>query len=492
MTGLSSAYDSVVDDAKRDVLSTVLAADVRRVTNRFVAVCESQPRWRDFTRHRLADAITEIVVAFDVYRSYVTEEGEVDSEDEAVIRRALARVESRRPDLGSDLVGFFRAVLLGDLPGAEATEARMQLQQLTVPAAAKGVEDTAFYRYLRFAALNEVGGAPDRFGSTGVGEFHEWAREVQQRWPRTMLALSTHDTKRSEDVRARLYVLSEMPDEWGALVRGWMARHERHRLGRDRPDRNAEYLLYQTLVGTAPVSRKRVLAYMTKACREAKVHTSWLDPHPEYEASLAAFVDALYDDRVFLDELGAFVDSLKEFGRVTSLAQKLLQLTAPGVPDVYQGTELWDLSLVDPDNRRPVDHARRRALLDRLDGFDWAGLGTRDDEGLRKLWLHRQALAVRAARPEAFGVRGSYRPLDVRGVASHHVVAFMRGDEVITLVPRLVVGLARRGGFRETRVELPPGRWIDELSGRVHRGGSVELRALLSPAPVALLVKEVG
>lgn len=490
LTGEPVDYDAVVERAKRDVLTRVLAADVRRVTHRFIAVCEAHPHWRDFTRPLLAEAITEVVVAFDVYRSYVAEDGALEEVDLAVITRAVARARSRRPDLDADLFSFVASVLLGEIKGPVAREARMQLQQLTGPATAKGIEDTTFYRYLRFVALNEVGGAPDRFGLAQLGEFHEWAGSIQQHWPRTMLALSTHDTKRSEDVRARLYVLSEMPERWAATLREWTRRHESYRRGPARPDRNTEYLLYQTLVGAAPLSRERALAYMEKASREAKVHTSWTDPDPEYDEALRAFVESLYDDARFGAELEALVGDLVEPGRITSLAQKLVQLTAPGVPDVYQGSELWDLSLVDPDNRRPVDYALRRRLLDELPGLDTADIASRNEAGLPKLWVIRQALALRRAQPAAYGPGGRYRPLYATGSAADHVVAFVRGEEAITVVPRLVFGLSERGGFQETRIELPPGRWRDVLSGRSHPGGEVGMDTLLESFPVALLAKE--
>jgi len=494
LTGEPAAYDAVVDRAKRDVLAALLASDVRRVADRFVAVCESHPNWRDFTRARLTDAITETVVAFDVYRSYAVEDGEPDEADAGVIARATDRAKRRRPDLEVDLFELVRAVLLGELEGPEAGEARVQLQQLTVSATAKGVEDTAFYRYLRFAALNEVGGAPDRFGDADVSGFHDWASGIQTRWPRTMLSLSTHDSKRSEDVRARLHALSEMPEQWTTLVRRWMARHERHRRAEDRPDRNMEYLLYQMLVGAAPISRERAVAYMEKASREAKVHTSWRDPDPDYDAALRRFVEALYDDEPFLTELAALVRDLEGPGRVTSLAQKLVQLTAPGVPDLYQGTELWNLRLVDPDNRVPIDFERRRRMLAELRGIDVAKLSAleEDDQGWSKLWLVHRALGLRQRRPAAFGPDGAYRPLYATGTAADHVIAFVRRDEIITIVPRLAVGLAKRGGFRDTRLELPAGRWLDVLCDRTYASGPAEVGELLSAFPVALLAREEG
>jgi (1->4)-alpha-D-glucan 1-alpha-D-glucosylmutase len=302
-----------------------------------------------------------------------------------------------------------------------------------------------------------------------------------------MLATSTHDTKRGEDVRARLTLLSEIPERWAETVERWAGLNEPHRRG-DWPDRNAEYLLYQTLVGAWPIATERVVAYMQKAAREAKVHTSWTDPRATYEDALQGFiVDALADPR-FVDALDRFVTPLVEPGRITSLAQTLVKLTAPGVPDLYQGTELWSLTLVDPDNRAPVDYALRRRLLDELEDTTPEDVWRRIDEGLPKLWVIRQALALRRRRPEPFGARGDYRPLEARGARGKHAVAFMRGEAAITIVPRLVLGLA--GEWGDTAIELPTGRWRNELTGDIVDGGLTRLADVLRRFAVALLAKD--
>jgi len=307
-----------------------------------------------------------------------------------------------------------------------------------------------------------------------------------------MLGLSSHDSKRSEDVRARLYALSEIPEPWAAFVARWTRRNASHRRAGPWPDAATEYLIYQTLVGAWPLSLERALAYFEKAVREARIRTSWTDPDPAYEEALARFVGALYEDEFFRAELGALVSRVQQPGRVNSLAQKLLQLTAPGVPDLYQGSELWDLSLVDPDNRRPVDFELRRRLLRELEGLDAEAVWARADEGLPKLWVVSKALRVRAQRPAAFGPKGEYEPLFAEGEASEHVVAYCRGGEVLAIVPRRVIGLEAAGGFRGTRLELPAGRWSDALSGAVHRSGSVRLDALLARFPLALLIRDEG
>jgi (1->4)-alpha-D-glucan 1-alpha-D-glucosylmutase len=254
------------------------------------------------------------------------------------------------------------------------------------------------------------------------------------------------------------------------------------------PDRNAEYLLYQTLVGAWPIEVERVVAYIEKACREAKVHTSWTDPDPRYEEGMRAFVEHILADAAFVADLEAFVAPLVEPGRITSLAQTLIKLTAPGVPDLYQGTELWDLSLVDPDNRRPVDYELRRRLLAELEGATPEAIWARIDEGWPKLWVTRQALHLRRRRPQVFAPDGEYQPLQARGLRAGHVVAFARGGQVITVVPRLVLQLGREWG--DTVLELPAGLWCNMLTGDEVNGGSVPVGELLARFPVGLLSQE--
>jgi len=306
-----------------------------------------------------------------------------------------------------------------------------------------------------------------------------------------MAATSTHDTKRSEDVRARLAVLSEIPEVWREAVDLWAAINEPRR-HHGMLDRNTEYLLYQTLVGAWPISTERAVAYMEKAVREAKAHTSWIAPEPAYESAVRDFVTESLRDPEFVAVLEEFLPPVVAAGRVNSLAMKLLCLTAAGVPDIYQGSELWDLSLVDPDNRRPVDYSLRCRLLNELDWAEqqsaevaWA----RRDEGLPKLLVVNRTLQLRAERPELF-VGGSYDPLPVDGAHAEHALAFCRGGGAVTVVPRLVVGLG--GDWADTRVELPPGEWTDRFTGRRHQGGEVPLVRLLRGFPVALLARVAG
>jgi (1->4)-alpha-D-glucan 1-alpha-D-glucosylmutase len=374
--------------------------------------------------------------------------------------------------------------LLLQIEGGTQTEFALRFQQTTGPVMAKGVEDTVFYVYNRFVALNEVGGDPGKFGLP-LDEFHSEMETAQSEWPLGMLATSTHDTKRSEDVRARLALLSEIPTRWRDAVDRWREMNERHRTD-GRPDRNIEYLLYQTLVGAWPLEVERAWSYIEKAAKEAKMHTSWTDPNVAYEKALRDFVTRVMADADFVEDLAAFSQPLVKPGSVNSIAQQLVKLTAPGVPDVYQGTEVWDLSLVDPDNRRPVDYSERDLLLRELEGSDPASALSLGDRGGPKMLVTQRALALRARRPNAFGRSSSYRPLLAQGAKADHVVAFARNEEAIAVVPRLILGL--QGDWGDTALTLPDGRWIDELSGETFEG-PVALSELLSQLPVALLAR---
>ncbi|HYO12129.1 MAG TPA: malto-oligosyltrehalose synthase [Thermoanaerobaculia bacterium] len=485
LTGETTGWEEMVREKKLLVLNELLASDVNRLAEVFLQVCERHRRHRDYTRFELRQAVREVVACFPVYRTYVrAEAGEVSEQDVHHVEEAMEKAKALRPDLAPDLFDFFRDLLLLRVRGEVESELVMRFQQLTGPAMAKGVEDTSFYNYNRLTSLNEVGGSPGCFGIS-VEDFHRDNAEAQARWPAAMLATSTHDTKRSEDVRVRLSLLSEIPERWGEAVRRWMSHNERHRSGGS-PDRNAEYLLYQTLVGAWPISAERAVAYMEKAAREAKVHTSWTRQDPAYEAALKGFVEGVLADRDFVADLEGFVTPLIEPGRLSSLSQVLLKLAAPGVPDTYQGTELWDLSLVDPDNRRPVDYDLRRRLVRELEaGMTPEQILARMDEGLPKLWVIRQALHLRRRHPELFGPESDYRPLQAWGEKAAHVVAFGRGEGFIAVAPRLVIGLG--GDWGDTVLPLPEGRWHNELTGEEIEGGERCLPGLLARFPVALL-----
>jgi (1->4)-alpha-D-glucan 1-alpha-D-glucosylmutase len=491
----SAEYEQAVRDGKRLVLRRVLAADLNRLVEVWSRVCEEHRRFRDFTRPELRGALEAVAVHFPVYRTYVRPGHPVAPADVDHVRRAVTLARAERTDLDGELFDLLEAVLLLEVDGAPAAELAVRFQQFSSPVMAKGVEDTAFYRYHRLVSLNEVGGDPGCFG-VELDAFHEHNRFVAENWPATMVATSTHDTKRSEDVRARLALLAEIPDEWAEAVGRWAGSNERHRrddpecrLADHRlPDRGTEYLLYQTLVGAHPVSADRILAYLEKATREAKRFTSWTDPDPAYDEAVASFASAVLADGAFLADLERFVAPLVGPGRVNGLTQSLLKLTMPGVPDVFQGAERWVLSLVDPDNRRAVDFSASARLLDEVDQPPEALLA-RADEGLPKLAVHQRALQLRRRRPECFlpGPGSAYRPLPVSGPRADHVVAYGRGEGVAVVASRFPLRLAAAGGWSDTTVEIGPGRWRDEITGDEILGGTHPVQRLLARFPVALL-----
>jgi (1->4)-alpha-D-glucan 1-alpha-D-glucosylmutase len=485
-TGTQQPFEALVHECKRLVLTTILQSEISRLTSLFEEICERHRRHRDYSRQELQSALCQTTIHFPVYRSYVSAtDNRVSEEDEHHINAAIEGAAMVLTDLDPELFLFLKELLLLRTSGVLEAELAMRFQQLTGPAMAKGVEDTAFYRYHRLIFLNEVGGDPGRF-NVNLREFHRTCVRAQKEHPLGLLASTTHDTKRSEDVRARLALLSEIPDPWANAVRRWASNNAGLRTG-EVPDPNTEYLLYQTLVGAWPIDLERICAYMEKAVKEAKVHTSWTAPNNGYERGLADFIAAVLADRTFCADLENFVADLIAPGRINSLAQTLIKLTAPGVPDIYQGTELWDLSLVDPDNRRPVDFALRRSLLQALPKLGPEEIMAGMDKGLPKLWIIRQTLHLRRTHPELFGPRAGYCPLYAAGRKADHLVAFVRGEAVISLAPRLVMGL--NNDWDDTIVALPSGKWHNVLTGDNADGGAVRLQELLGRFPVGLLMK---
>ncbi|MHB1526127.1 MAG: malto-oligosyltrehalose synthase [Candidatus Dormibacteria bacterium] len=485
-TGEQDDFATVRQRAKLEVLSEVFGSELGRLTSLLGRICAKDRRARDYNRSELQEALLELAASFPVYRTYVeANSAVVDADSAARIAQAVEAARERRPDLEPGLLALLQDLLLGSAPNRPERELLLRLQQLTGPVMAKGVEDTAFYRYHRLISLNEVGDDPGQFGVSPEA-FHRAMEWRQRHWPMSLNATSTHDTKRSEDVRVRIHLLSEIPELWGTTARRWASRNRRHRRG-GMPSRNDEYYLYQTLVGAWPISWDRLSAVLVKSAREAKRHTSWQSPEPGYEQALLTFADACLGDPVFGADLEGFVAGLVEPGRVNSLAQTLIKLTAPGVPDIYQGTELWDHSLVDPDNRRTVDYGVRQRLLAELEGSSPAAIMARSDTGLPKLWVTRTALQVRARAAGAFGPQGSYRAIRAVGPRAEHVLAFARSEQVVTVVPRL--GLRLGGRWEGTTLPLPPGRWRSELDGRSFEETAVAVADLLSLFPVALLTK---
>jgi len=487
-TGESQPFSDVMRACKQEVMVSDLAPDFERLTSLLVDLCDRHRRQRDRTRRELQEAIREIASALTVYRTYVRP-GSAAKTDRRRVALATEDAARRHPEIDAELLAFMGELLLMEHEGQGEREFAARFQQFTPAVMAKGVEDTAFYRYNRMVSLNEVGGDPAGFGRPVEG-FHEYCSRIATDWPATMLTLSTHDTKRSADVRARLDLLSELPVAWGEAVRHWADHNERYR-SQGYPDRNIEYLMYQTLVGAWPIDVARLTEFLKKAAREGKAHTSWFNPVAVYEDALTQFASSVMADAQFLGDLETFIgrNQLVPLGRITSLAQTALLLTCPGVPDLYQGTEVWDLSLVDPDNRRQIDYEHRQRLLAELRDADPARVLARADDGAPKLWLISRLLEQRRRRPELFE-SSTYTPLAALGAKAQHVVSFAR-DRLLVIVPRLLVGLG--GDWGDTTIELPPGRWKNLLTGDESQGGSpVAMSQMLQSFPVAVLAAEPG
>jgi (1->4)-alpha-D-glucan 1-alpha-D-glucosylmutase len=481
-TGEPADADRMVKEKKRLVLETLFVAEVRRLVDLLVEIATRRPAHQDLSRDHLHEALIEFVACFPVYRTYVRPGEEFFGEGDLLyINQAVTCAKWARPDLPTALFEFFGDLLLLLFHGESEFEFVARFQQLTGPAMAKGVEDTAFYCLNHFLSVNEVGGDPGKFG-VSVDEFHEFCRKRQARGGNSMLCSSTHDTKRSEDVRARLNVLSEIPGQWCAAVSRWQKNNERHRKNHF-PDRNIEYVLYQTLAGAWPISLKRLLAYVEKASCEAKQHTDWNHRNPQYDDALKNFVTNVLEDRSFVADLETFVASITEAAQINSLSQTLIKLTAPGVPDIYQGNEIWDFSLVDPDNRRPVDFELRKRLLAEAGEISAGEAWKRRDEGLPKLWLIQKTLAFRARHEELFN--GNYEPVFPHGTNADDVVAFIRGGGVLTIVPRFTQ--SRTG--EAPGLLLPLGRWRNEFTGKIF-AGEIPVGELFAGFPVALLARE--
>ncbi|MBA3573435.1 MAG: malto-oligosyltrehalose synthase [Pseudonocardiales bacterium] len=458
LTGVRTSWPELVHGCKLDVATDMLGPELRRLA----ALAPEVPN--------ATGALAEVLACFGVYRSYLHPDW--PTEGAGHLDEALSAARSRRPDLDAVLDAL--SPRLHD----PSDELAVRLQQTSGAVMAKAVEDTAYYRWTRFVALNEVGGDPARFG-LDLDDFHVALARREEIAPRSMTTLSTHDTKRSVDVRARLAVLAELPSRWAAVVAEFFSLAGK--AGAPVPDPALGHLLWQTVAGAWPLERERLHGYLEKAVREAGTRTRWTDPDEAFEAAMHLVADACYDDPALRAAVTGLVEEITPPGWSNSLSATLLQLAMPGVPDTYQGCELWDHSLVDPDNRRPVDFAARRELLERLDA-GW--LPEVDATGAAKLLVVSRALRTRRDHPERFT---DYAPVLAYGDAGEHAVAFERRG-VIAVATRLPAGLAARGGWGNTILPLPGGSWTDALTGtRVH--GTPELSRLLSRYPAALLTR---
>lgn len=482
LTDATDSFDEVAETSTRSAIDELLWPDLERLVSQFRTVCDRDRRWRDFSRAQLRRALTETLVAMPVYRTYRTSGSQLLPADRAVLEISIDVARKRSDPTDEPVLAALLEVLSGADSHPDAEELTARFQQLSGAARAKGIEDTAFYRYNRFVAANEVGSDPEDI-AIEPGEFHAHFAHASEHWPLTMVSTSTHDTKRSEDVRARLLVLSEIPGEWSDVVRQWMAANDHYR-GDGCFDRNTEYLFYQSIVGAHPISAERLSGFMVKAAREAKVHTSWLRTDEAYERAMRAFVDDVYGDQSFMQSLGRFVDRIEPHAIANSLAQVALKLCLPGVADFYQGNEVRTFALADPDNRRLVDY---RQLRDHL-----ATLSARPERSsspeLSKLWVTQQGLRLRAERPSAFfGDGATYQPIEATGPRCANVLGFIRGGAVAVLVTRFSTQVDR--GWGTTAVRLPAGSWRDTLTSRTH-GSQVQASDLFGDLPVALLERD--
>jgi len=527
--------------SKKQIMHETMSGDINSLGHQLNLFSERNRHFRDFTLYSLISTIKEVIACFPVYRTYVVEHEPVSEHDRRYISEAIRSAKRRAPGVTSLVFDFIERLLLKQTPvstpeaGGDRARFIGKFQQITSPVAAKGIEDTALYVHGRLLSLNEVGADPTCFG-LDPSAVHAWLGERQRQWPSALSATSTHDTKRGEDVRARINVLSEIPDAWKAAALKWRALNRRFKTdvsGALAPDPNEEYLLYQTLVGAWPFAPstgsgspgdgppptsefvERICAYMRKALRESKAHTSWLSPDEEYEEAVQRFVRTILDPRrggPFLEAFVPFQARVAELGIYNGLAQLLVKLTAPGIPDFYQGTELWDLNLVDPDNRRPVDYARRREILDALtcrrevnDAAMAAELLTRRRDGRIKMFVMARALGARQRLPHAF--QGEYVPMQTAGGRADSVFAFARRDGseyAVTCVPRLLASVIPDpdapplgAAWLDTRVILPadaPTSFRDAFTGATIEAGregpatALAAATLFEQLPVALLV----
>nr|WP_224242125.1 malto-oligosyltrehalose synthase [Hyalangium gracile] len=534
-------FEELVRQKKQLIMRTAMSSEINMLAYELNRISEMNRRTRDFTLNSLRRALVDFIALFPVYRTYVDGwRPELDARDVQYIEWTIARAKERNATTNASIYDFLRDILLRRYPEhvneterAVMLRFAMKLQQVTGPVMAKGLEDTSFYIYNRLVSLNEVGGEPEHFGMQ-PDVFHQRNGERAEHWPASLLTTSTHDTKRSEDVRARLNVLTELPEEWGQRVAHWArlnAAHVSTLPSGHAPSRNDEYLFYQTVAGAWPMGeslseaeladfQRRVREYMAKAIKEAKVRTSWTNPDGDYDTAVARFVDACFDRKksgAFLDDVRQLKRRIEKAGQLNALGQLVLKLASPGVVDTYQGCELWDLSLVDPDNRRPVDYALRARLLESLDGeaaADAPGLCSRltasMDDGRVKLYTLAQGLRLRQRQAPLFRT-GGYRELGLEGPRKTAALALAReheGSVVLSVVPRFTLGaLEEQGGlskaYEGTFVTLPDAyagmMFRDVFTGREVRaergttGGVVlPLSPLLAGFPVVLLERSTG
>jgi (1->4)-alpha-D-glucan 1-alpha-D-glucosylmutase len=483
-TGHSVDLGALIREKKDYIVGHAFAYEHQRLSVMANRLARQSRHTRDLSPQQLRDALAQVTASLGVYRTYRTA-APVGDADKAVLAEAVRSARFARPTIDSATFDFLLALLTKEQLSEEEIAFISQWQQLTPAVMAKGVEDTTFYCFDRLLSCNEVGAQASLIGISS-DKFHEYCLYLSEHWPRNQLATSTHDNKRSEDVRTRISLLSEIADRWAEALHQWTTMNEGAWNNRTQ-DRHAEYLLYQTLVGAWPIDGARCWQYMLKACREAKLRTSWQEPNVGYEENIKGFVERVLLNEEFVKSLVEFVAPLVLPGRINSLAQTLIKLVVPGVPDFYQGTELWDLSLVDPDNRRPVDYALRTQLLSRCRSMSAAQAVADWDSGAPKLWLIDRLLTLRAALPDEFAEHSRYQPLAAQGAHLGNLFAFRRGENLIAVVPRLTLSFANQ--WEDTRLPLPSGTWANVFTME-KLSGSATATELFGQFPVALLLKE--
>lgn len=483
-TGHPVDFAKLVRTKKREIIESTFSADLERLSVAAIQCAHADWRTRDISPRHLREALAKVTVALSIYRTYRTA-ATLHEDDKRVVAEAVQSARIGSPEIDGAAFDF----LLSLFSKSELNECQADFvakwQQLAPAVMAKGVEDTTFYCFDRLVSCNEVGAQASLVGIS-ADKFHEFCHYLSDRWPNNMLATSTHDNKRSEDVRTRISLLSEIPDRWSEALHAWSQLTAPAWKNRT-PDRHAEYLLYQTLIGAWPISQERTWQYMLKACREAKIRTSWHEPNTGYEENIRGFIDGVYGTPEFIKSLETFIEPLIMPGRINSLAQTLIKMVVSGVPDFYQGTELWDLSLVDPDNRRPVDFELRADLIRRSRELAAPEVLCEWDSGLPKLWMTARVLTLRRKRPEEFSDASKYQPLVAQGAHLGNVLAFRRGENLIAVVPRFTMSVANDWG--DTRLPLPRGDWENCFTDAVVND-SIAPSELFSAFPVALLVRK--
>ena len=482
-TGHSVNLGKLVREKKRAIIESTFTADQGQLAAAALRIARTHSETRDLSPRQLDEALARLIVALPVYRTYRTADV-THAEDKRILAEAIQSARMSSPDIDAGVFDFLSELFSKPSLNSAESDFVAKWQQLTPAVMAKGVEDTTFYCFDRLVSCNEVGSQASLVGIS-ADRFHEFCHHLSERYPRNMLATSTHDNKRSEDVRTRISILSEIPERWSEALNQWSgltAAAWRNRT----PDRHAEYLLYQTLIGAWPISQERCWQYMLKACREAKIKTSWHEPNHGYEENIRGFVEGVFQVPEFVAALEKFIEPLILPGRINSLAQTLIKMVAPGLPDFYQGTELWDLSLVDPDNRRPVDFALRARLLQRARGMQAAEVLQEWESGLPKLWMTMRVLALRHERSELFAAASRYQPLVAQGSHLAKLLAFRRGEHLISVVPRFTMTLGAQWG--DTRLPLPGGQWRNCFTDEVVQREVVPA-SLFAGFPVALLLR---